>query len=159
MKTHEVMKAVASVLSVGALLLAPAAGASECKEVHGVLVEHPSTEGCLNPARSCFLGEVDANHGLQGSTHFQGQESRAAPPGSPGWFSYNGTFHYSLQGGTLVVRETGITGATGFVTAHQQIVEGTGKFAGATGYLFVSGRWVDDDTRISTKLSGEICLP
>ena len=158
MKTHEVMKAVASVVSVGALLLAPAAGASECKEVHGVLVEQPSTEGCLDPTRSCFLGEVHANHGLQGTTHFQGQESRAAPPGSPGWFSYNGTFHYTLQGGTLVMRETGLTGA-GFVTAHKQILEGTGKFAGATGYFFVSGLWVDGNTRISTQVSGEICLP
>lgn len=159
MTMQDVVRAVASMMSVGALVLAPAAWADACKEVHGVLVEQPSTQGCLNPARSCFLGEVHANHGLQGTTHFQGQETRAAPPGSPGWFSYNGTFHYYLEGGTLVMRETGITGATGFVTTHQQIVEGTGRFAGATGYLFVSGRWVDDDTRISTRVSGELCLP
>jgi hypothetical protein len=158
MKTRDVVKAVASMMSVGALVLAPAAWGGECKQVHGVLVERPSTEGCLNPARSCFLGEVNANHGLLGTTHFQGLEGRAAPPGSPGWSSYNGFFHYTLQGGTLVMRETGLTGL-GFVTAHQQILEGTGKFAGATGYFFVSGLWVDGNTRIATEVSGEICLP
>jgi hypothetical protein len=158
MKTRDVVRAVAAVSMVGALGFTSAAWAGECKQVHGVLVERPSTEGCLNPARSCFLGDVDANHGLHGTTHFQGQESRAAPPSSPGWISYNGFFHYFLEGGTLVMRETGVTGA-GFVTAHQQIVEGTGKFAGATGYLFVSGRWVDENTRISTRVSGELCLP
>ncbi len=152
-------KAVGSVAAVSALALAPAAWAGECKKVHADLTEYRSTEGCLDQARSCFLGEVDGNHGLRGVTHFQAQEGRAALTTAPGWISYAGFFHYTLARGTLVVRETGVT-SNGYVTAHQQILEGTGAFAGATGYLFVSGIHLGDSaSTIVTAVTGELCLP
>ena len=86
-------------------------------------------------------------------------------PGRPqgGWSSYNGFFHYTLQGGTLVMRETGLTNPptddpeSGTVMAYQKIVAGTGDFAGATGYLFVSG--FNRNQRIVTKVTGQICTP
>lgn len=158
MSAAGVMKAVMTVVPVGVLALASAAWAGECKKVHAELVEYPATEGCLDPARVCFLGEVKGNHGLSGVTHFQAEEGRAAPPGSPGWVSYNGFFHYTLEKGTLVMRETGITGP-GIVMAHHQILYGTGEFAGATGYLFVSGTKNDTATLITTQVTGQLCLP
>ncbi|MCY1023874.1 hypothetical protein [Pyxidicoccus sp. MSG2] len=158
MRVASVMKALAVVVPVYVLAYAPTARAGGCKEFHADLVEHKSTQGCLNPARSCFLGEVEGNHGLRGVTHFQGEEVRALTPGSPGWVSYNGFFHYTLKEGTLVARETGITNA-GFVTAHHQIVDGTGAFAGATGYFFVSGVKFDNGDTIVTRVTGELCIP
>ncbi len=159
MKMTGMTKAVASMVVMSALVLAPAAWAGECKQVHGDLIERDATEGCLNPARPCFLGELDANHGLRGVTHFQGQEGRAALTNAPGWITYTGLFHYTLEKGTLVAREVGVT-SNSFVTAHHQILEGTGELAGATGYLFVSGIHTGDSAgTIITRVTGEICLP
>ena len=45
---------------------------------------------------------------------------------------------------------------SGAVTAYQQVIGGTGRFAGATGFLFVSGRNVDNT--IETTVTGELCL-
>ena len=65
--------------------------------------------------------------------------------------------------GSLTMRETGVSNGTtgqpssGAVTAYQQIVSGTGDFADATGYFFVSGRRVSGV--VVTQISGEICLP
>jgi hypothetical protein len=158
MNAAAVWKAVVSVGAVGVMVLASGAWADECKAVHAQLTEHRVTEGCPNPARPCFPGEVDGNHGLRGTTFFQAEDARAALTGSPGWFSYNGFFEYVLARGTLRVRETGVTNA-GFVTAQHQILEGTGEFAGATGYLFVSGRKLDGGATLVTEITGELCLP
>jgi hypothetical protein len=44
---------------------------------------------------------------------------------------------------------------SGVVNAFQRIVAGTGKFAGATGYLFVSG--FNRNQQVVTTVRGEIC--
>ena len=54
------------------------------------------------------------------------------------------------------MREAGIV-PPGVVTAYQKILEGTGEFAGAAGYFFVSGTRAGGV--ITTKVAGEICLP
>ena len=54
------------------------------------------------------------------------------------------------------MRETGVT-VPGAVTAHQRIVEGSGDFAGVTGYLFVSGTRASGV--ITTRVDGEFCYP
>ncbi|NTX01684.1 MULTISPECIES: hypothetical protein [Myxococcus] len=158
MSYAEVVKVVSSMVAVSVVAFAPAVWAEHCHKVHADLIEHPATEGCLNGATRCFLGEVDGNHGLRGVTHFKAQEARLALTTAPGWLSYAGFFHYTLEKGTLVARETGVTNA-GYVTAHHEILEGTGKFAGATGYLFVSGLLLDNGNRIVTRVTGEICTP
>ena len=137
-------------------LATSAAYAEECKPIHADLVEMPSTEGC-NPGLSfCYLGVVDGNHGLRGTTHFYGDSAGTAPSGAPTAKPYSGPFEYRTPTGNLLMREAGIV-PPGVVTAYQKIVEGTGEFAGATGYFFVSG------TRgggiITTKVTGEICMP
>jgi hypothetical protein len=66
-------------------------------------------------------------------------------------------FQYLLTGGTLTMRETGVVGR-GAVTAYQEITGGTGDFAGATGYFFVSGFLLPGGTTISTQIEGHLCL-
>ena len=152
-------------LGLGATLSPAAALANEpvCKAVHADLIEVRVTQGCNPGLSSCFLGEVDGNHGLRGTTHFRGDSSAAGPAlGLAGFISYSGPFQYRTATGTLDMRETGITNTlagvpqSGAVTAYQQVVGGSGSFEGASGHLFVSGRNVDNV--IVTRVSGELCV-
>jgi hypothetical protein len=151
-------------------LLGAAASAQEpplpqsCKAVHADLVEVRSTVGCKSGDDFCFLGEVDGNHGLRGTTYFKGEQGALFPSGAPTFRSYVGNFEYFTANGTLTMREMGMTEPpdvnhpeSGVVNAFQRIVAGTGEFAGATGYLFVSG--FNRNQRIVTTVSGEICRP
>lgn len=137
-------------------LAASVANADECKPIHADLVEMYSTEGCNPGLTYCFLGVVDGNQGLRGTTHFRGNSSGTAPSGAPDALPYAGPFEYRTPTGNLLMREAGIV-PPGVVTAYQKIVEGTGEFAGATGYFFVSGTRAGGV--ITTKVTGEICLP
>src|SRR5829696_6281262 len=119
--------------------------ALSCKPVHADLIENRVTVGCKPDHPFCFLGEVDGNHGLRGTTYFKGDVSAAFPSTAPTFRSYVGTFEYITDHGTLTMREMGMTDPptsnpeSGAVTAYQKIVGATGDFTGATGYLFVSG--------------------
>lgn len=159
MNMHRACCAVA----VGCLVLASApARAGDCKAIHADLVEVRATAGCDAGLSSCFLGEVNGNHGLRGSTHFRADSAAAGPStGSPGFISYSGVFQYRTAGGTLSMRETGVTNSStgqpqsGAVTAYQQVVGGSGEYEGASGFFFVSGRNVDNT--IETVVFGELC--
>ena len=133
-----------------------AAQAGECKAVHADLVEMSVTTGCDAGEASCFLGVVDGNHGLRGTTHFKADSVGTAAPTSPGSLPYSGPFEYRLAGGTITMRETGVT-VPGVVTAHHRIVGATGEFAGATGDFFVSGTRANGV--ITTAITGTLCLP
>lgn len=148
-----------------ALVAANASGAAvaqhdttKCKPVHADLVENGSTEGCKPSHPSCFLGEVDGNHGLRGTTYFRADSATAPIPTSPEFVGYSGVFEYVTDRGSLTARESGVTSQTqNVVTAHQRITDATGDFAGATGYFFVSGS--NDGQRVVTKVTGVICYP
>ena len=159
---------IATAVAVG--LAGVAAGAQEvpaaptCKAVHATLSEVRSTVGCKPEHDACFLGEVDGNHGLRGTTYFRGEASAFFPSGAPTFRSYVGNFEYTTATGTLTMREMGLSEPSantspdgGVVNAFQRIVGGTGEFAGATGYLFVSG--FNRSGQIATTVHGEICRP
>lgn len=152
------MKAVTCLITVLACTVGPVQ-ASECKKIHADLVEVSATEGCNAGLASCFLGEVDGNHGLRGTTHFAADSARLGPATSPAFISYSGPFEYRTAYGNLTMRETGVTtsGSTGVVTAYQEIVGATGQYEGASGHLFVSGK--KGGGIITTVIVGEICYP
>ncbi len=143
----------------------PEAAASPiCKPVHADLIEVQSTTQCKPGHPVCFLGEVDGNHGLRGTTYFRGEQGALFPPSAPTFRSYVGTFEYTTPSGTLTMKEMGLTEPpnpsnpeSGVVNAFQRIVAGTGEFEGATGYFFVSG--FNRNQRVVTTLHGEICMP
>lgn len=158
------------VTTVVAGLFAVAAGAqqtserSDCKAIHADLVEMLSTTGCKPGHASCFLGEVDGNHGLRGTTYFKGEASALFPSGAPTFRSYVGDFEYITARGTLTMREMGLsepslnpTPQGGPVNAFQRVVGGTNDFEGATGHLFVSG--FNRSGHVVTTVHGEICTP
>lgn len=155
---------VAGLLAVNVSAQEPSAAAT-CKAVHADLVEAPATVGCKPEHTSCFLGEVDGNHGLRGTTYFKGDPGSVAfPPGAPNFRAYAGSFEYITPTGTLFMREAGMVEPftpsnplSGIVNAYQRVVSGTGEFEGATGYLFVSG--ANRNQRVVTRVYGEICKP
>jgi hypothetical protein len=153
------MNIVYSGIIVALAVAAAPARADECKKIHADLVEVSATQGCNPGLASCFLGEVDGNHGLRGTTHFAADSARLGPATSPSFISYSGPFEYRTADGNIDMRETGVTtnGSDGVVTAYQQIVGGTGQFAGATGYFFVSGH--KGGGMVTTFIDGEICHP
>ena len=141
---------------VALALCALPAFAEECKPVHADLIEMSFTTGCDPGETSCFLGVIDGNHGLRGTTHFRSDSFLGSIPTSPGSTPYSGPFEYRLGTGTLLMRETGVT-VPGVVVAHHRIVDATGEFAGATGDFFVSG--TREGTLITTNITGTLCLP
>jgi hypothetical protein len=165
---RQVNLCIAIVVMVG--LLGGTAGTQQapasqtCKTVHADLVEVQSTTSCRPGHPVCFLGEVDGNHGLRGTTYFRGEQGALFPSTAPTFRSYVGTFEYTTATGTLTMREMGMTepptispDSSGVVNAYQQIVSGTGEFAGATGFLFVSG--FNRNQRVVTTVHGTICTP
>ena len=135
-----------------------------CKAIHADLLETRSTVGCKPEHSFCFLGEVDGNHGLRGTTYFKGEDSALFPASAPTFRSYVGNFEYTTPTGTLTMREMGLsepsantTADGGVVNAIQRIASGSGEFAGATGYLFVSG--FNRSGQVTTTVHGEICTP
>jgi hypothetical protein len=159
--------AVALMIAIGLVATAQAqeglGSGPKCKAIHADLVEDAATVGCKPGHATCFLGAVDGNHGLRGTTYFRGETGAAGPSSSPGFRSYSGLFEYQTDRGTLVARETGIVNTTqgnpesGVLTAFQKIIETTGDFAGVTGYFFVSGFNINQ--HVETKVTGQICFP
>jgi hypothetical protein len=133
------------------------AHATDCKPVHAELIESRYTTGCDPGEPSCFLGVVQGNHGLTGTTHFRSDSFLGPIPTSPNSTPYSGPFHYRLDGGTITMRSTGVT-IPGVVTEVQRITDATGDFAGATGDFFVFGTR-DASGVITTKIDGTLCFP
>ena len=150
-------------VAIVATAASPEASDSVCKAIHAVMIEQRVTEGCKPGHTFCFIGEVAGNHDMRGATYFKGDSSGTRAPASPDFLPYSGPFEYLLDAGTIVTRETGVSNTTagnpdsGAVTAFQKIVDGTGAWAGATGYFFVSG--FNRSGRVETTVSGEICRP
>jgi len=137
-------------------LVALSAQATECKSIHADMLEMRVTEGCDAGETFCFLGAVDGNHGIRGTTHFKADAVGATLPTSPGSLPYSGPFQYRLPTGTISMRETGMN-VPNMVVAHQHIVEGTGEYAGATGDFIVYGTRVPGI--VTTQVTGTLCLP
>ncbi|MCF7221887.1 hypothetical protein [Marilutibacter chinensis] len=157
---HRARLVLSVALPLAAALATPAladpAAHAQCKRIRADLVEVSATEGCNPGLGSCFLGEVDGNHGLNGTTHFKSDSAATGPSTSPGFISYGGAFEYRTAHGTLFMRETGVTDPA-VVTAYQRIDHGSGRFEGASGHFFVSGTKSGDGV-ITTEVTGELCL-
>jgi hypothetical protein len=136
----------------------------DCKAIHATLVEDRTTTGCKPGQSFCFVGQVDGNQGLRGTSNFKGDSSvPTGPATSPNFRIYSGPFEYTTATGTLLMRATGVTQPfpnlpdTGVVTEYQHVQSGTGEYAGVTGYLFVSG--FNRDNHVETFVNGQLCWP
>jgi hypothetical protein len=151
---------IAAVLaaSAGIMQLTAQELTAKCKLVHAEMVEHRTTTECKPSHPFCFVGVVDGNHGLRGTTYFKGDSGTLPIPTSPEFIGYSGVFEYTTDHGALVMRETGVTSSKqGVVTAYQKVTSATGEYEGASGYFFVSGH--NDGQQITTRVFGELCYP
>jgi hypothetical protein len=133
--------------------------AGECKKIQGTIVDAQVTEGCTSPNRFCAGGTVEGNHGLNGQTWFVMDGAVRGPATAPGSIATSGILVYTLDGGTLTVRESGLSGlresGQGYFTAFQEVLEGTGDYQGVTGHLWVLGQVVEN--HFESELSGVLC--
>lgn len=105
---------------------------------------------------------------LNGSTSFAGDATApsAGLPEShvpPETASYTGVLTITTQHGKLILRDVGIfdtdvTGGEGEFTSRARVLEGTQRFAGATGILFFWGDTRDDFT-FTAQAYGTVCGP
>lgn len=83
------------------------------------------------------------------------------PATAPGTLATSGLLTYTFGGGSLVVRESGMSGFVQgedrYFTAFQQVESGTGRYAGATGHLHVLGQALAD--HFEAEIVGEVCTP
>ena len=153
--SHAIPSAPRALAALVLGIAAMSANAADCKAVHAELIEMGATTECDPGETSCFIGVVQGNHGLVGTTHFKADSWTTPIPTSPGSFPYSGLFEYRLAGGTLLMRETGVT-VPGIVTAHHRIQSATGDFEGATGDFFVYGTRANGV--ITTRVDGTLCF-
>lgn len=139
----------------------PALADESCKKIHATIVDTQVTEGCTSPNRFCAAGVVEGNHGLNGTTYFRMDGAVRGPATAPGSIATSGVLVYTAADGTLTVRESGLSGlmespAEGFFTAFQEVLEGTGEYAGATGHLWVAGHRTG--SLFEARVTGVLCL-
>lgn len=133
-----------------------------CRRPHG---EHSATvrmTDCASPVLLCTAGVINDSGFLLGTTQLIGEQ--LAPraglgEGSPETtMAYTGTLTITTKTGALHLRETGLfdTAYPGGLFTSMDVVEGgTGRFAGAAGYLTFRGTGL---SAFVDEFSGEICL-
>lgn len=143
---------------------AVAAAADECKRVHAQIISTPIF-GCLtSPIGLCTSGTIEGNHGLRGSTFFTADSAAPGPAtahNAAATISYSGVLEITTAHGVLVTRDTGIFDQASGIFSSYDVVDSddsTGRYAGATGTLFIGGTTVNGQF-VTTVITGEICLP
>jgi hypothetical protein len=110
------------------------------------------------------VGQIRGN--LKGTTQFTGDPaslvpimSEPSPPLNP-TFSYTGDLVITMKDGTLTTRSVGVfeTVSFGVGTQFDRVIDGTGAFRGATGFLFFNFQANADLTHFTSTISGELCL-
>ncbi|MEO8553077.1 MAG: hypothetical protein ABI678_24055 [Kofleriaceae bacterium] len=156
-----------------ALMLAPRTAQADphhrrCEIVDGKLAEDPAgAANCPTGHPGCFRGEIHGR-GLHAATLFYGDGAGTPPVNSPDFIPYTGITTYTTNHGSFVTRESGHystveiaeapEGGDGASFSIEIITSGTGEFANATGYLYVTG-FVNNASHVSSTVTGKICTP
>jgi hypothetical protein len=160
MKTLALIVSLMSVASVATDAVADDNPGLDCHNIHAVIVDTHVTDGCTTGF--CAGGTVRGNFGFDGTTFFTLDGFVLGPAIAGGFNMSTGLITYTLRDGTITAREvgTGDMGAAalrGVGSSLDQITGGTGRFAGATGTLYLaqsaSGGF------FTSLVSGELCLP
>jgi hypothetical protein len=110
------------------------------------------------------VGQIRGN--LKGTTQFTGDPaslaqmvSQSSPPLNT-TFSYTGDLVITTKDGTLTTRSVGVFESVplGIGTQFDRVMDGTGAFRGATGFLFFHFQANADLTQFTSTIAGELCL-
>jgi hypothetical protein len=152
---------IVSILALLAMSVAPNRMLAEhCDSVRAQIIDRSSPEGCISPLKVCIAGTVKGNRGLNGTTYFVLDGIADAPTTAAGFKSSTGTLVYTTKQGTLTVRETGtgkLSGhpSNGYGSGVQEVISGTGRFAGLTGILYISQK--DVLGTFTSDVTGQLC--
>lgn len=154
----------AAVVAALTLTAGQSAAATSCLAISGSYLEHAvSGPECLSPVGLCIAGDYRGD--IVGS--FAGSASALiATPDTPVTtvtaFTSNSTITGAVKRfrGTLQVKNAGVftSKADGSIVDLQTIVGGTGRLAGATGFIRASGTFSFADGGRS-EYEGSVCLP
>jgi hypothetical protein len=121
-------------------------------DCHRINTQGSATLTSLTATGGSTVGVID--HGLlRGTTQFSALFTDAQG-------DYVGTLVITTKQGTLTLHDVGhLNFATGAFSDQENVLSGTGRFAGATGHLSFQGV-VDLQTGhlVDTSIRGEICL-
>ena len=132
---------------------------SECKsffaEEHSALI----TSGCNSPVGFCAGGTFKGNHGFKGTSFFSAISFDPIVNDPQGRQVVPGVSTYTTDDGSITISDVSVFDVShGTFSGIGRIVQGTGRFAGATGDIFTAGRLLADGSFIN-ELTGDICVP
>jgi len=139
-----------------ALLVCLGARADRCTPVRTTIVTTYSLgPGCTSPVGVCTVGVVSSPN-FAGTSRFTAMTINPGP--SPDMLIYAGELVITTSTGTITIRDHGfLNSATAQFLEVQQIVVGTGDYAGMRGML--TSRGISTATGFQGTLSGAVCAP
>ena len=164
------MKRYVAVLLGVAFLLAASAppAAAQCQTITAVddSVLLPPGADCPSPVGFCASSDrVQGNHGFRGTFFFQALAFEPIASDPLGRLAVSGISTFTLADGTVTISDVSVfdpaspqgTG-TGTFSGIGRITGGTGRFAGATGEVFTTGRVHASGTAFTTETRLEVCF-
>lgn len=150
------------ILALGLLAAASSQASADgrCIEARGEIVDQPTADNCP-PDFTCIAGVVRLNHGIHGTSFFLLDSVAPGPSTAPGYRSVNGRIVFTLDDGdTITASETAISNqnlnaGTGHAGGVEDITGGTGRYAGASGFMYVDQH--PDDHHFIAQIHGQIC--
>jgi hypothetical protein len=135
---------------------------SKCKPVKGHIVSELLTgPGCTSPVDLCtsgrFIGGIKGDFVFIATSLTPHQDTEGT-----GVVHYTGDITISTRHGDIFDKDAGafnpISGSTGDVGSVSTITGGTGRYAGASGRIRISGTFTPQEGGDS-KYHGELCTP
>jgi hypothetical protein len=131
-----------------------------CKRFFAVQQDKLITEGCSSPINFCAGGTFTGNHGFSGNFFFSALSFDPIPSDPLGRLVVPGVSSYTTSEGKLTISDVSVFDtARGTFAGVGRITEGTGRFTGATGDVFTTGRVSPDGVNFTTDMTAEICFP
>jgi hypothetical protein len=155
-KIASIVSSVLVVAGVGLTMGSGTASAdAHCHPVRARITDAVAPEGCMSPVGLCTAGTVSGGP-LEGTIAATVQA--VAPGATPGTLSLDAVDTITTRNGSITFHFSGLFDPiNGLVTFFGQSPTGTGRFAGATGTIYVNGAAASAGT-FDSDVSGEICL-
>ena len=155
-------RSVAVLLGIAFLLAASAPpAAAQCQTINAVddSVLLPPGPDCPSPVGFCASSDrVQGNHGFRGTVLFQALAFDPIPSDPLGRLAVSGVSTFTLPDGTVTISDVSAFDVQrGTFAGVGRITSGTGRFAGATGDVFTTGRTHESGTAFTTETRLEIC--
>jgi hypothetical protein len=159
MKTHLTKS---KIFTIGLLLVMAAHAAAakpQCKTIVAVQEDTLVTEGCTSPIGFCAAGTFRGNHGFRGDFFFSALSFDPIVSDALGRLVVPGVSTYTTDDGGLTISDVSVFDVQrGMFAGVGRITSGTGRFAGATGDIFTTGRVSPDGLNFTTDFMGNICF-